>query len=528
MAGDERRGQRAAVAGGVALLAVLAVAVVVRLPYLGFDGFWYDEHLTAEFMTGRGDLARSIPIGVRVSPVPDSTSLEGAPWPGAIWTTLEATVHPPLYYMAVRLWAEVFGDGDVAMRSWSLVCGVAGVAVLWDLVRRHQSVVAAGFAAAAMALAGPQIYFSHEARHYSQATLLLLLAAWAAWPAGERPTLSWRRAGGIGLALLGAMLTHYFAAGVALAIVVAAWLNLAPPGRRRLAAAVAGAAAVWLVAWGPQFARQLGDGFATTSWIGHNPRPVADALYHLGKLPLGMFIYSDPVPAWVRAASWSLWLVPLARAVGTRSAAVRRGLLPWVLWFGLGILPAAALEIVGGREIMEYPRYTVFAAPGLFALAAATFADWPRPWVRWLVPSGAVLMGAVELTRPYTRPLPDYRPIGEFMAQHLEPGDDLILIEFPELEWLHRGVYRSLSRYGFDAGELRSITVLQPDADWQLPAEVRRAWVFFPMRESSWRPTGLTRQRDEPFAPIGTLALWERPAGSSGPSGPPGETGVRR
>jgi hypothetical protein len=490
----------------VALLVVLGTAIFVRWPFLDSDGFWYDELLTVEFMTGRGDVPREFPVGRTVTPVPDSLSLEGAPPVWAIWTTLNGTVHPPLYYLAVRVWAEVVGDSDAAVRGWSMACGVAGIAVLWQLVRREHGAVAAGLAAAIMALAGPQVFFSHEARHYAQATLTLLLTAWAAWPTGKR--LPWWRAGLVGLGLLGSMLTHYFTAGVCLAIVVAAWLRTDPPQRRRVLAATAGAAGVFLVVWGPQLWRQLHDGFATTSWVPVNDRRFVDAAGHFLHLPLGAFIYTYGQPIGVLAAGWAMWLVPLARTI-TADTDRRRLLLPWVLWFPLGILPTVLLELIDGREVMAYPRWVFVAAPGLIVGLTIMLTDVDRRWLQWLVPAGVAVMCGIELGRPYQRNLPEYQNLGRLMAGDLERGDHLYLTHSPDIPWLHCGVFRGLSRYGFD-DELRSVTVVEQDAPRRVPAEIERLWLFTPLVADAWQPAGMTLVASESVLPLGALSLWQR------------------
>ena len=297
-----------------------------------------------------------------------------------------------------------------------------------------------------MALAGPQIYFGHEARHYAQAATLLLLTALAAW----------------------------------------------------------------LAAWGPQFWRQLDDGFATTSWIPVNERPVLDWLGHVVALPLMTTVFTKGLPVAVLVGSWVLVALGVARGWPVGPLPAERRVWLWAGYFVAGVLPAALLELIGGREVLAYPRYTVFAAPGLFALAATVLAGHPRRWLRHAVGAGVLLMATVELTRPYVMPFPDYAPLGRFVSERAEDGDAVVLTREARV-WVHTGTYRALSRYVEadlgpllivdDGGEVGAAGVPGGRA-WVLTVSGGRATV-----PADWRPV-LT----EGFPPLGTARLYEVPS----------------
>ena len=55
---------------------------------------------------------------------------------GAIGEALRQDGHPPLYYVLLHLWTEVFGTGDVAVRSLSGVLAVLTLPVAWVVGRR--------------------------------------------------------------------------------------------------------------------------------------------------------------------------------------------------------------------------------------------------------------------------------------------------------------------------------------------------------------------------------------------------------
>lgn len=94
-------------------------------------------------------------------------------------------IHPPLYYWLLALWARVFGDGVVALRSFSAVAGMLAVAGVMAVGRRLWG-TAVGLAAGLAAASSPfLVWYGQEVRMY------MLAAAWGAalvWQAlGLRP-----------------------------------------------------------------------------------------------------------------------------------------------------------------------------------------------------------------------------------------------------------------------------------------------------------------------------------------------------
>jgi uncharacterized membrane protein len=108
---------------------------------------------------------------------------------------------PPLYYVLLQGWCKVFGDSAVAMRSLSVLCGVAAVGAVYALARElnrfpqvervahpHPSPLPGGegdkraisplVAAALMAASPFQIAMSGEARPYALGVLLAVLSTW--------------------------------------------------------------------------------------------------------------------------------------------------------------------------------------------------------------------------------------------------------------------------------------------------------------------------------------------------------------
>jgi mannosyltransferase len=92
-----------------------------------------------------------------------------------MWTEgLRWESSPPLYYMAVGAWIQVFGSGEAAFRLLSAVSSSVAILLVYilgsELLGRPRALLAAGL----FALSATQIYYAQEARPYA---LLLIPVA---------------------------------------------------------------------------------------------------------------------------------------------------------------------------------------------------------------------------------------------------------------------------------------------------------------------------------------------------------------
>jgi hypothetical protein len=128
---------------------------------------------------------------------------------GDIPAALRHDGHPPLYYVLLHGWMDVFGTSDAAVRSLSGIFGLALFPLMWLAGRRLAGRHGAWAAVLVLAVSPYAIRDSTETRMYSL-VMVLGLAAWLlAWDALKEPTLL--RLTGLAL-LTGALLwTHYWA-----------------------------------------------------------------------------------------------------------------------------------------------------------------------------------------------------------------------------------------------------------------------------------------------------------------------------
>ena len=83
--------------------------------------------------------------------------------------------HPPLYYILLGFWADLFGSSDTSLRAFSGMLSVGTIFLTWLVARIHLSNRDAFLAAALIASSPFSIRYATEVRMYSLLIFLLLL-----------------------------------------------------------------------------------------------------------------------------------------------------------------------------------------------------------------------------------------------------------------------------------------------------------------------------------------------------------------
>lgn len=175
-------------------------------------------------------------------------------------------VHPPFYYILLRLWSYAAGQSFFALRAFSLLFGLLTVWAAYKFVRAaFGSRRMALLAALALAVNPFQIQYALEARMYTLGTFLTLLSSYLLTRALEsRRYWIW-----YGVAVAAVMYTHYY---LAFGILAQGFLILVHFLRRREPRVIFRAAGAYLFAgalytpWIPALLEQIkrvGSGF----WI---------------------------------------------------------------------------------------------------------------------------------------------------------------------------------------------------------------------------------------------------------------------
>ena len=478
------------------LFASAGLALAVRVHDLAKPSFWGDELQALEYSTGRGDDHEALPGGVVMEPGPRLTGLaEAPPWP-AIWT-MSLSTHPPVYFLALRSWRVLFGEGEAAARSLSVLCSLLALLALVAAVRAWHGTEAALWAAALMAFSAAQIRYAQEARSYAL-LLALGMASLAALAAIERKGASWPRLAALGACALGMALTHYFSAGALVAIAAYAALALEAAARRRVLLTVATALALFFAAWGP---------FLSLAMIGRDQNPrLFEAAGPCAVCFVGRGLRLPAAYLGGEAAQQAAWAPLLGVLVWTAIAWLairRRDLRPWTFWLFGTVGAIAMLDALRGSVHMFVIRYTILASPACFAILAAAGSGRRPRLVRFGAPIAALLFEAAFLSSAATRtPDPDWRTLAADLDRDAGPRDVLILAR-SEGGWSGRVYAPALSHY---LRTPRPFVILESAPGAELLERLRAApglWLLAPSGERLDRVPGMrvvsvVRRRDVP------------------------------
>jgi hypothetical protein len=419
---------------------MFSLALGLRLHDLTRQSLSNDELGTMETAAGRGQIHLTLPRNALLAPPPGITTLAHAP---PIWNvpiSMQSDVHPPLYFVLLRLWQNIFGNGDARSRSLSALAGAAAALVLFDVGRLLDSVATGLWAALLTALAQPQIDVAQDARPYALATLFVL-AAVDALLRMERLGIRPRRAVALGAFVAAACLTHYFVLPVVAAIGLYSLLRLSAPARRSAMLALLAAAGFVLAVWGRGLWSQRQN--FSDPWMYWNndasPHHVADTLLRAAGLPIRFLAdpYGGPNAIAAAAVIYVLpWLLMRRRPA----------LLLPALWMIGCVALVAGLDLYRGTLQLMWVKYTIFAAPALYLMLPMIGGS---GWLGRIVALAAVLYCAQGVGQAYQSVSgePDYRRVAAD-ADRLGRGAEPILFAGGGWgEWYTADLYMGFERY---------------------------------------------------------------------------------
>lgn len=431
---------------------VLLVALGLRLFRLDGQSLWYDEGVSA-YMTPR-----------TFAEIAAATAVD---------------IHPPLYYWLLATWAVPFGQGEVALRSLSVLLGVLMVWATWGLGRALGGTTVGLAAGLLLAVSPLAVQYSQEVRMYALAGMLATASSWAVLEllrAGVEHGATRRQrltlAVGYGLLVTALLYTHYY--GTLVILAQALWVGLVVLRTRcwRIVPyfVLAGSIAVLLfLPWFPILLRQTG----YYPGLG-SPQPAwAMLLDAINVLSIGIAttrfgFRAGLAPFLLLAALGAAWsvvgrysrLLPLSHADGMEPgrAVPQWGGLGGVLVLLWLLLPIAGIVVLSQSRPLYEPRFLLLVVPawvillgaGLVALgrltAAALGARRLLPAIArqlavvavGVVAAGVLLIPTVRsLASYYYDPVyarDDYRGLAQTVMLREQPGDAIILTAPGQIE----------------------------------------------------------------------------------------------
>lgn len=279
-------------------------------------------------------------------------------------------VHPPLYYILLRLWSFVAGQSLLALRAFSLLFAALALWAGYKFVRAaFGSRRAALLAALALALNPFQLQYALEARMYTLGTFLVLLGSYFLTRAlDNRRYWIW-----YGVVTAAAMYTHYYLAFsvAAQGLFILFWFL-----RRRELKLLFRAAGAYLVAavlyfpWLTSLLQQIRR-VESAYWI-----PPMDRWSIPGTIWKLAFGGPGASRAYlvICAIVFALLLVYFLRRVSNFNK--------WHVALGL-VMPFAGAVVLSMRSAIYLDRYFVFAGVYFVILIALALFYLPKAILRW-------------------------------------------------------------------------------------------------------------------------------------------------
>ncbi|MDP2705657.1 MAG: glycosyltransferase family 39 protein, partial [bacterium] len=336
----------------------MALAAVLRFSNLAKRDFWYDEAFT-------GIAARS-------------------DWSG-MFKELINDIHPPLYYILVKLFGGFFNYNVFGLRLFSAIFGLLAVWLIYLLAKEIFDKEAGLWSALIAAVAPIAIQYSQEARMYSLLVCLFLAATLFFFKGLKTGSKKYFLIWGAFLGL--AALTHYMAIIMSpIFLIILALKFFSSPEKKEITKGMiygGGAAFLIFLPWLNNFIFQLNNlKEKELTWV--TPAKISDIFLNIQMFlfgtPLGEMSQGVPQPNAMFFASPTTVLLAITILISLITVAVvkkrgRNGLLAAVFIFG-SLLIVYGLSLAGKQYFVS--RYLLPAGFFTFILIGAWLGQTKR------------------------------------------------------------------------------------------------------------------------------------------------------
>jgi uncharacterized membrane protein len=162
------------------LTVILVIYLLFGLSYSQKQGFWHDEMYTLSFLKGVSIYNFEGSIWSKKDTIYDVNHFKTLLTEDNFYSNFSTQIlhegHPPLYFILLKPWSYLFGYSEVALRSFSLCCGLISFLVIFNLFRRKAKQTYTAWIVLIMLVFNPFLfYFFTEARMYALAFLMASL-----------------------------------------------------------------------------------------------------------------------------------------------------------------------------------------------------------------------------------------------------------------------------------------------------------------------------------------------------------------
>lgn len=371
-----------------AIFILVIIAACLTLLNIGEKSYWLDETYSVSFVNGSwADL-----------------------W--QIVSTREANMS--IYYVMLKVWVWVFGDGEKATRTLSAIMGIGAVLMTYRIGCRlfsRQVGLASGLLLASNAFF---LQYAQETRGYTLTLLLVAVAFYLFIDAVENQ----RNRGFVALGIANALVLYSHFVGFFAIIAQALSLLFLPPGRIRwkkviFCGSVTGFLSLPLALFigtqeGPPF------GWIPRASLGMIYSAFADFTGGGGKVPVFLFFI---------ACSMGLVGVWRDMKLSLKSGTVWK----YSIVFNWLILPIALLAILSFVKPFFVSRYLFFCLPALMLCATVGLSSYGK---KWFFGTGTVLLVVVSLLAAFLVYFPkersDWRSAARYIAEKTESKDGIM------------------------------------------------------------------------------------------------------
>ncbi|MBW4566498.1 MAG: glycosyltransferase family 39 protein [Tolypothrix carrinoi HA7290-LM1] len=159
----------------ILVISLMGLGIFFRFAHLGQKIYCCDESWTSVAISGNtvAELKQEVSHHQGTIPITTFDKYQHINSDRGVADTVNYLItsdpqHPPLYYVMVRLWAQVFGDSPIGVRSLSaLISLLTFPSVYWLCLELFESPVVGWVAMALIAVSPLQLFFAQEARQYS-------------------------------------------------------------------------------------------------------------------------------------------------------------------------------------------------------------------------------------------------------------------------------------------------------------------------------------------------------------------------